>query len=428
MTNFINELESSIFAGFIDINKKSKEAFQPSLILNDRKKQLKVLTYLIKNFLECDEFWLSVAFLRKSGVTVLMNTLDELERKNIPGKILISEYLHFTEPEAIRSIIKFKNLEVRITKETDFHGKEYIFKNKDKYNIIIGSSNLTQNALSTNYEINIKLTANKDSKIVNETINNFNSIFFTSVEVTKEYINEYEKVFLTNQIIINNSSKEIEDKVIEYVPRGMQKEALINIENLRNQLINKALIISATATGKTFLAVFDVKNFKAKKILYVVHRYKIAKKALETFRLVFGNEKSLGIYSGSKRDLNSDFIFSTIQTINNPTHLNNFRKDNFDYIIIDETHRAGAITYQRVLNYFKPKFLLGITATPERTDGYDIYSLFDHNVAFEIRLQKAMDDDLVCPFHYFGITDLSVDGKILDDKSDFKSGENYRTD
>ena len=420
MSDFLSDLESSIFTGFIDYNKKSKESYQPTLILNDKKKQLKVLTYLIKNFLDCDEFWVSAAFLRKSGVAVLMNTLDELESKNIPGKLLVSEYLYFTEPEALRSVIKFKNLQVKITRETNFHGKEYIFKNKNKYNIIIGSSNLTQDALSTNYEINIKLSANKDSKIVHETINNFESIFLSSTKVTEEYINDYEKIFNTNKIITNNSLKEIENKVEEYIPNGMQEDALKNIENLRNKQIKKALVISATGTGKTFLAAFDVKKSNAKKILFVVHRLNIAKKALETFKLVFGKSKSFGIYSGSKRELDSDFIFSTIQTINNPEHLKNFSKDNFDYIIIDETHRAGAKTYQSILNYFTPKFLLGMTATPERTDGFDIYALFDHNIAYEIRLQKAMEENLLCPFHYFGVTDLTVGGKILDDTSDFK--------
>ena len=125
------------------------------------------------------------------------------------------------------------------------------------------------------------------------------------------------------------------------------------------------------------------------------------------------------IYTGNQKDIDKDFIFSTVQTINNPVHINKFNKEYFDYIIIDETHRAGTKTYSNVLNYFKPKFLLGMTATPERTDGFDIFSLFDYNIGYEIRLNRALDEGLLCPFHYFGVTDISVDGQVLDDNSDF---------
>ena len=140
---------------------------------------------------------------------------------------------------------------------------------------------------------------------------------------------------------------------------------------------------------------------------------------MDTFKEIFKKKRSYGLFSGDTRETNKDFIFSTVQTVNNPDHFKKFKKNYFDYIIIDETHRAAAKTYQRILNYFKPKFLLGMTATPERTDGFDIFSYFDHNIAYEIRLNKALDEDLLIPFHYFGVTDISVDGKELDDKSEF---------
>ena len=420
MSDLINDLKASIYTGFIDYQNESKEYLQPSLILNDKNKQLKVLTTIKKNLIECEEFFISAAFLRKSGVAVLINTLDELESNNIPGKVLVSEYLFFTEPEALKSLLKFKNIELRITRDKNFHGKEYIFRKGNKYNTIIGSSNLTQDALSTNYEINIQFSALNNSKIQKEIIENFNLIFGTSQKVTNEYILEYEKIFNANKIISFKSSQEVEKEVVEYTPNSMQKDALQNLNEYRERNISKSLIISATGTGKTFLAVFDVKNFNPKRVLFVVHRLNIARKALETFRLIFGNSKKLGIYSGVEKDINADFVFSTVQTINNPIHLKKFNKEDFEYIIIDETHRAGAKTYQSILDYFKPKFLLGMTATPERTDGFDIYSLFDHNVAYEIRLQKALDEELLCPFHYYGVTDLTVNGEILNDTSDFK--------
>ncbi|HEX5187805.1 MAG TPA: DUF3427 domain-containing protein, partial [Nitrososphaeraceae archaeon] len=172
-------------------------------------------------------------------------------------------------------------------------------------------------------------------------------------------------------------------------------------------------------TGKTYLSAFDAKAFNPKRLLFVVHRLTIARDSLNTFRNVFGKDKSMGLYSGEKRELECDFIFSTIQTISKSTHLENFAKDHFDYIIIDETHRSGADSYLRLINHFEPKFLLGMTATPERTDGNDIFQLFDHNIAYEIRLNRAMEEEMLSSFHYYGVTDLLIDNKEIDNKSDF---------
>jgi superfamily II DNA or RNA helicase len=199
----------------------------------------------------------------------------------------------------------------------------------------------------------------------------------------------------------------------------MQIEALKNLKNLREDKKNKALIISATGTGKTYLSAFDAKAFKPKKLLFVVHRLTIAKDSLKTFRRVFGKDKTMGLYSGEKRELECDFVFSTIQTISKSTHLENFSKTHFDYIIIDETHRSGADSYLRLIDYFEPKFLLGMTATPERTDGNDIFQLFDHNIAYEIRLNRAMEEEMLSPFHYYGVTDLLIDNNEIDNKSTF---------
>ena len=199
----------------------------------------------------------------------------------------------------------------------------------------------------------------------------------------------------------------------------MQIEALKNLKNLRADKKNKALIISATGTGKTYLSAFDAKAFNPKKLLFVVHRLTIAKDSLNTFRNVFGKDKTMGLYSGEKRELDCDFVFSTIQTISKSKHLENFSKDHFDYIIIDETHRSGADSYLRLIDYFEPKFLLGMTATPERTDGNDIFQLFDHNIAYEIRLNRAMEEEMLSSFHYYGVTDLLIDNNEVDNKSDF---------
>lgn len=199
----------------------------------------------------------------------------------------------------------------------------------------------------------------------------------------------------------------------------MQKHALKNLRALREAKVDKALLISATATGKTYLSAFDVKQFNAKKVLFIVHRWNIAKKAMDSFKEIFKTERTYGLFESSSKNMNEDFIFTTNLTLSNSENIKRFEPDSFDYIIIDETHRAGAATYQKIINYFSPKFILGMTASPERTDDYDIFELFDHNIAYEIRLQKAMEMELIVPFHYFGVTDISVNGELLDVNADF---------
>jgi len=199
----------------------------------------------------------------------------------------------------------------------------------------------------------------------------------------------------------------------------MQREALLNIQNLRAKGKNKALLISATGTGKTFLSAFDVYKFKPKKFLFVVHRLTIAEEALKTFKRLLGNKIKMGIYSGDQQQIDADYIFSTVQTISKQEHLEKFDRKHFDYIVIDETHRAGAESYKRLMDFFTPRFLLGMTATPERTDGADVFKMFDYNIAYEIRLHRALEEGMLSPFHYYGVTDLTINGEQIEDKSDF---------
>ena len=198
----------------------------------------------------------------------------------------------------------------------------------------------------------------------------------------------------------------------------MQEEALASLQQLRLNGEDKALVISATGTGKTYLSAFDVRNYQPKKLLFIVHRENIARAAMRSFKNVLGNI-SCGLFTGNAHEKDADYIFSTIQTIHKKEYRELFAPDAFNYIIIDEVHRAGANTYQELVQYFKPKFLLGMSATPERIDGFDIFKMFDYNIAYEIRLQQAMEYNLLCPFHYYGISDLSVEGIEIDEKTDF---------
>ena len=423
MANSNEEFFNNIKAGFIENSTETSGEFIPRLLTNEKSEGIKVLSSIIAELNSCEEFWFSVAFLTNSGLQSLINTFQELKNNQVKGKILVSQYLNFTQPEALKRLLKFENIELRINTNDNFHSKGYLFKKGDYYDLIVGSSNLTATALSTNKELNLKVSAKKESYIIQKAIEEFTADFVGSSQVNLDFISRYQGEYesskkwqadyLFEQLLINPSP------VSNVSPNLMQVEALANLKKLRAEGKNKALLISATGTGKTYLSAFDAEEFNPQRLLFVVHRANIAQAAMETFKKVFGFKKEMGFYSGARRELDKDFIFSTIQTISKDSHLSNFDPTHFDYIIIDESHRAGAESYQKIFNHFKPKFLLGMTATPERTDGLDIFSLYDHNIAYEIRLQKALEIDILSPFHYFGVTDLSINGREVEEKSEF---------
>jgi len=413
------ELRRSIETGFIDKNYSTNNLYLPKLITNNRLKNKKVLSTLLNELRNCDEFYFSVAFLTKSGVAVLINTLEELRKNGIKGKILVSQYQDFTQPEALKTLLKFENIELRIAVKGNFHAKGYFFKYKDQYTLIVGSSNLTASALCTNKEWNLMVTASNNSNLTLEVLEEADLEFEKGYLVTHEYIKIYEKIYHGQRELRYKNKEEMESFFYKIKPNKMQKEALENIKKLRESGQDRGLLISATGTGKTYLSAFDVKKFNPKKFLFIVHRKNIAKKAMESYKTIFGRDKSMGLFSGEEKDIESDFIFTTVQTMSKETNLELFSKKHFDYIVIDETHRASAPTYQKILNYFTFKFLLGMTATPERTDGFDIFEQFNHNIAYEIRLNKALEEEMLVPFHYYGVTDIVIDDNLISEEENF---------
>ena len=406
----MDELRLAVESGFINRSVSSSKEYQPKLLYNDYKENMKLSYELNLLLKECDTFDISVAFISQSGLATLKETLLELKKQNKKGRIVTSTYLGFNDPKTFQELLSFPNIEIRIYNEEGFHPKGYIFKKDHFYKAIIGSSNLTQSALSKNQEWNMFFTSSRDGEVIHQITKEYEKQWTCSIPLTQEWIDDYKKEY--KKIAIPT----IKHKEIK--PNFMQKNALTSLASLRKQNKDKSLLISATGTGKTYLAAFDVKAFQPKRMLFVVHRKSIALKAMETFKTII-KDKTMGIFSGQMKDLEKDYIFSTIQTIYKPENRELFTKDEFDYIIIDEVHKAGAYSYQQLIQYFQPQFLLGMSATPERTDDFDIYKMFDHNIAYEIRLQQAMEYDLLCPFHYYGITDLLIDGEVINDQTEF---------
>ncbi|KOC32585.1 DEAD/DEAH box helicase [Clostridium botulinum] len=383
---------------------EEKYLVDKSLITNSERGNL--LNELKKCLSECEKFYFSVAFINFSGLQLLLDSFKELEEKGVRGKIITSTYLNFTEPKALKRIKDFSNIDLKIfvaSNEKGFHTKAYIFENQDEYKIVIGSSNITQRALKSNVEWNVKVISKKEDKFSCEVIKEYLELWESTSFVDDEFLNSYNNFI---QEIRKTEKKTLEFKNYEIIkPNYMQNRAISNLNRLRLQGEDKALVVGATGTGKTYMSAFDVINYNPKKMLFLVHREDILKGAEATFRkLVKNKNKITGFLTGTKKDISADYLFSTIQSMNN--NLDSFKADEFGYIIVDEAHHASSSSYKNIMQYFKPKFLLGMTATPERCDNESIFEIFDENLALEIRLSEALENELIVPFHYFGITDI----------------------
>jgi len=407
---------------FIDEQFSSSADFRPKLLYNNRNN--KVINSIRDELKDCDEFIISSAFITYSGIVQLLEEFKQLEKNNIKGKILTTDYLYFTEPKALRKLQEFENLEIKLysQEKEGFHTKGYIFKKDNIYRGIVGSSNLTMNALAVNKEWNVEFTSLEEGEMLTELKREFNDLWAQANELD-DVLPVYEKIYNDNKNFkkIRQITDELKEQNIkELTPNIMQEDFIKNLRNLIKQGENRAILVSATGTGKTYASAFAVKDFKPKRFLFLVHREQIAKQSIAAYKNIFKDHENFGLLSGNSKQGDKNYLFATIQTMSKDDVYTEYSKDHFDYIIIDEVHKAGALSYQKIFQYFEPKFWLGMTASPERTDGFNIYDLFDNNIAHEIRLQEALEEDLLCPFHYFGITDVEFDtGEINDDFSDF---------
>lgn len=433
----ITTLQTAIQTAYLDHTINSNLAYRPEFISNNYKLGKKVLVSIEEELQRCEEFCISVAFITKSGITPLLQTLKDLEQKNIPGKILTTNYLMFSEPEALEKLAGLKNIELKMyiaSSETGgFHTKGYIFREEEIYRIIIGSSNMTLSAITKNKEWNTKIVSTEQGELTQAVLQEFDELWQDEYSLAfEDFIDAYRQEYLNEKMIRKQKQQAVSEQVIELEnyrlkPNKMQVAFVKNVMEMRAQHIDRALLLSSTGTGKSLASAFMLREMGTRRALFIVHREQIAKQTLKSYKRVFGSSRTYGLLSGNSRELGAEFLFATMQMMSKEDILSHYSPGDFDVIILDECHHVGAESYQKIMQYFKPKFWLGMTASPD-TNQYDIYSIFDHHIAYEIRLQQALEEDLLCPFHYFGITDLEINGEVFDDNAGVKNFSNLISD
>ena len=414
-----DELRLGFETAYIDGNVASNVVYRPQFLSNNYKEGKKVLSSVEDELLSCDKFQISVAFITLGGIEPLLQTLKELEKKNIPGEILTTNYLNFSEPKALAKLNVLKNIKLKmydVEKASEgFHTKGYIFKKEEIYRIIIGSSNMTKSALTTNREWNTKIVSTEQGEVAKEIVHEFNDLWKSKYalnfdEFYNNYKEKYEIIKHQRQIAKKEQITSIEQYKLQ--PNSMQVGLISNLKKIIASGEKRALLISATGTGKTYASAFAMRELGFKRVLFLVHRGQLARQTKKSYEKIFGNTVSMGLVGAGYHEYDKDYVFAMVQTLNKDSHLMEYRPDEFDCIVLDEAHHTSAGTYQKVMNYFKPKFWLGMTATPDKRDdnieGRNIYEIFNYQIAYEIRLQQAMEEDLLCPFHYFGISDVAL--------------------
>lgn len=438
----IEDLQESLQTSFICKEHDSSEKYRSKFLINSGQASAgniqKVICDILDELRVCESFDISVAFITKGGVSLLRQTLSELKEKGIKGRILTTDYNLFSEPSALKELADFQNIEVRMYRcqeGSGFHVKSFIFNHPSQCNVIVGSSNLTQNALTTNQEWNVKLVSTFEGEMVFLIKKEFEKLWGDPLSFPlEEVIEEYEQERKTLKGLQQKAKAYISSlpQKVELKPNKMQESFIKRLDEIYRSGQNRALLISATGTGKSYAAAFAVKHLMEqkrpehhkqpiKKVLFVVHREQIAIQAKNSFARVIGSEhgQTYGLLSGNHKDKGCTFLFSTIQTLSLDRILKDFAPDAFDFIIIDEAHRSGANSYDKIMAHFRPEFWLGMTATPERTDDKDVFKKFNHQIAYEIRLKDALDYNLLCPFHYHGISDLKINDVEQKDVSNF---------
>lgn len=367
-----------------------------------------------------------VSFLMESGIKLIIKDIEEAINRGVQVNVLTGDYLKITQPQALYLLKgKFRdkiNLRFYSNPNRSFHPKSYIFHDKYDGEIYIGSSNISRGALTNSIEWNYRFKKSDNEQDFNCFYDTFQDLFNNhSIDITDEVLENYAKTWVAPKLYkdLDKVKEKEEIKIINiYEPRGAQIEALYALNRTREEGFDKALVVASTGVGKTYLAAFDSKLYK--RVLFLAHREEIILQAKKSFQNI-SPEKSSGLFYSNQKNTDKDLIFALVNTLGKDEYLNEryFDKNYFDYIVVDEFHHAVSNTYQNVLNYFKPKFLLGLTATPERMDNQDVFSICDYNVVYELRLKEAINRGELVPFNYYGIYDETVNY----DNIEFRNGK-----
>lgn len=414
-TSFQNNLEA--------IEAKDLERPDTSILFSDlftgAKADYQLMSELQKEIKSADEICLLVSFIKYSGFIKIREALNEFTNNhNHKLYVITTSYIGATDLKAIEEISKLPNTKIKIsydTKITRLHAKAYIFKRRSGFSTAyVGSSNISKDAITTGLEWNVKVTQKELPSIYEKMANTFESYWMTPEFEDYDYEKlrkslEFEKQGSSNKNKVNSFSLNIEIR-----PFAFQQEILDKLKaerDLHNHYKN--LIVAATGTGKTFISAFDYRAFyrnnqNNNKLLFVAHREEILKQSLDAYRIALGDMNFGELLVGKNKAERKDYLFVSIQSLNSKEIYETINPYYYDYIVVDEFHHAAADGYQKLLTYFKPKILLGLTATPERMDGKSVLTYFDNRIAAQIRLPEAIERQLLCPFQYFGVAD-SID-------------------
>lgn len=352
---------------------------------------------------------IAVAFILKSGVALIREHLADLIRRGGQVRIVTGDYFDVTDPDALVELNDLgENMHLRVfeASDTSFHPKSYIFYNSQHQGTaFVGSSNLTLTALRGGIEWNYRVLEDQTDRGFVDVANAFEQLFNDEKvrTVDAEWIDAYRKRRRSDDSV-SHQGVQIEEPEAPPQPHEVQEEALAALQATRLLDNEAGLVVLATGLGKTWLSAFDSSRPEFKKVLFVAHREEILAQAMRTFRRIRPHAR-LGLYNGKEKTKEADILFASVQTLSRSGHLQKFERDSFNYVIVDEFHHASAKTYQRLISYFTPRFLLGLTATPERMDGGDLLALCQENLVYRKDLIAGIKSGLLCPFKYFGVPD-----------------------
>ena len=360
-----------------------------------------------------------VSFLMESGVRLILRDLQSALDRGASIRMLTGNYLGITQPSALYLLKKELGERVDLRfyneKHRSFHPKAYIFHYETESEIFIGSSNISRSALTSGIEWNYRFSSRYDEGNFRRFYHTFENLFSNhSIIIDKEELKRYSKSWrrpaVARDLERYETERETEERTAAgqaeklFQPRGAQIEALYALKDSRAEGASRGLVYAATGIGKTYLAAFDSAAYE--RVLFVAHREEILKQAAMAFRNVRKSE-CYGFFNKDYKDVEQPVIFASVDTLGKDEYLTEryFAREYFDYLVVDEFHHAVNEKYRKIIDYFQPEFLLGLTATPERMDGRDIYGICDYNVPYEISLKDAINKGMLVPFHYYGIYD-----------------------